>query len=102
MADHGMAAAKRTGRRRVAWAPSLVGWEGIRDRTARLVVWLAALVYVVVLSLESVSAHRSFVTGYDTALYDQLLKAVIDLQVLLNDIRANPKRYRPEVNIDIF
>lgn len=38
----------------------------------------------------------------DPALYDQLLKAVIDLQVLLNDIRANPKRYRPEVNIDIF
>ncbi len=73
MADHGMTAAKRTGGRRVAWAPSLVGWESIRDRTARLVVWLAALVYVVVLSLESVSAHRSFVTGYDTALYDQLL-----------------------------
>jgi uncharacterized membrane protein len=38
-----------------------------------LVVWGAALVYVAVLSLESLSAHRSFVTGFDTALYDQLL-----------------------------
>lgn len=43
------------------------------DRAAPLLVWLGAVVYVVVLSLESVSAHRSFVTGFDTALYDQLL-----------------------------
>lgn len=40
---------------------------------AFLIVWLAALVYVVVLSAEAVSAHRSFVTGFDTALYDQYL-----------------------------
>ena len=44
-----------------------------RDRFAPVLVWLAALVYVVVLSLESISAHRSFVTGFDTALYDQFL-----------------------------
>ena len=45
----------------------------LHEHTPPLVVWLAALVYAVVLSLESVSAHRSFVTGFDTALYDQLV-----------------------------
>jgi phospholipid/cholesterol/gamma-HCH transport system substrate-binding protein len=38
----------------------------------------------------------------DPALYDQFLKAVIDLQILIEDIRANPKKYRPEVKVDIF
>lgn len=38
----------------------------------------------------------------DPTMYDQLLKAVVDLQTLVGDIRANPKRYRPEVNVDIF
>jgi uncharacterized membrane protein len=42
-------------------------------RTAPLAVWIAAFAYTVVLSSESVSAHRSFVTGFDTALYDQLI-----------------------------
>lgn len=42
-------------------------------RAAPVAVWLAAFAYAVVLSLESVSAHRAFVTGFDTALYDQLL-----------------------------
>lgn len=45
----------------------------VREGAAQVAVWLAALVYVVVLSSESISAHRSFVTGFDTALYDQLL-----------------------------
>lgn len=38
----------------------------------------------------------------DPALYDQFLKAVIDLQTLIADIQANPRRYRPEVKVDIF
>jgi phospholipid/cholesterol/gamma-HCH transport system substrate-binding protein len=38
----------------------------------------------------------------DPAMYDELLKAVVDLQILLLDIRENPRRYRPEVNIDLF
>ena len=38
----------------------------------------------------------------DPTLYEQLLKAVIDLQILINDIRLNPKRFRPEINVDIF
>jgi len=45
----------------------------LRERAAPLTVWLAAFVYVVVLSSESISSHRAFVTGFDTALYDQLL-----------------------------
>lgn len=38
----------------------------------------------------------------DPALYDEMLRAVLDLQRLINDIRANPRRYRPEVNVDVF
>jgi phospholipid/cholesterol/gamma-HCH transport system substrate-binding protein len=38
----------------------------------------------------------------DPALYDQFLKTVIDLQTLIEDIRANPKRFRPEVKVKIF
>jgi phospholipid/cholesterol/gamma-HCH transport system substrate-binding protein len=38
----------------------------------------------------------------DPALYDQFLKAVIDLQTLIDEIRANPKKFRPEVNVKLF
>src|SRR5690606_30779769 len=38
----------------------------------------------------------------DPALYDQFLKAVIDLQILINEIREDPRRIRPEIKIDIF
>lgn len=38
----------------------------------------------------------------DPALYDQFLKAIVDLQTLVADIRAHPLRYRPEVNIEVF
>lgn len=38
----------------------------------------------------------------DPELYDQLLEAIVDLQTLINDIRQNPRRYRPEMNIDVF
>jgi uncharacterized membrane protein len=55
------------GRRALAAAGRI--WE----RAAPALVWLAALAYVVVLSAEAVSAHRAFVTGFDTALYDQYL-----------------------------
>ncbi|MBX6364777.1 MAG: MCE family protein [Gemmatimonadetes bacterium] len=38
----------------------------------------------------------------DPALYDQFLKAVVDLQTLVREIRQNPRRFRPEVNVDVF
>jgi phospholipid/cholesterol/gamma-HCH transport system substrate-binding protein len=38
----------------------------------------------------------------DPSLYDQLLKAIVDLQILIEEIRNNPRRFRPEVRIDIF
>lgn len=38
----------------------------------------------------------------DPQLYDEFLKAVVDLQTVILDIRERPQRYRPEVNIDIF
>jgi uncharacterized membrane protein len=36
-------------------------------------VWAGAAVYAVALSLESIADHESFRTGFDTAIYDQLL-----------------------------
>lgn len=38
----------------------------------------------------------------DPALYDEFLKAVIDLQTLIDEIRADPRKFRPEVNVRIF
>jgi len=38
----------------------------------------------------------------DPHAYDQLLKAIVDLQNLIADIRQNPRRYSPEIRVDIF
>jgi phospholipid/cholesterol/gamma-HCH transport system substrate-binding protein len=38
----------------------------------------------------------------DPELYDQLLKAIVDVQNLINDIRENPREYRPDVNVRVF
>lgn len=38
----------------------------------------------------------------DPELYDSLLKAVVDLQTLLSDVRANPKKFVPPVQIRVF
>jgi uncharacterized membrane protein len=66
--------------RRAHGGTSLTGWPmtgtgagRLRELAAPLMVLLAALVYVVVLSAEAVAAHRAYVTGFDTALYDQYL-----------------------------
>lgn len=38
----------------------------------------------------------------DPQLYDEFLKAVIDVQTLIRDIRLNPAKYKPNVQVDIF
>ncbi|MBI4410647.1 MAG: MCE family protein [Gemmatimonadetes bacterium] len=38
----------------------------------------------------------------DPAAYDEFLKAVVELQNVLKDIRADPKRYRPDVHVKVF
>lgn len=38
----------------------------------------------------------------DPQLYDQFLKAVVDLQALLNDVRQTPDKYKPNIRVDIF
>jgi phospholipid/cholesterol/gamma-HCH transport system substrate-binding protein len=38
----------------------------------------------------------------DPQLYDEFLKAVIDAQTLINDIRLNPAKYKPIIRVDIF
>lgn len=38
----------------------------------------------------------------DPELYDQMLKAVVDLQTLLNDVRTSPDRYKPNLNVRVF
>lgn len=38
----------------------------------------------------------------DPRLFDELLKSVIDLQTLLADVRQNPKKYAPPVNVKVF
>lgn len=38
----------------------------------------------------------------DPNLYDQFLKAVVDLQALLNDVRQSPDKYKPNIQVDVF
>ncbi|HEY8507193.1 MAG TPA: MlaD family protein [Steroidobacteraceae bacterium] len=38
----------------------------------------------------------------DPRLFDELLKSVTDLQTLLLDVRQNPKKYVPDVNVRVF
>jgi hypothetical protein len=38
----------------------------------------------------------------DPALYDEFLRAVVDAQTLINDIRLNPGKYKPNIMVDIF
>lgn len=38
----------------------------------------------------------------DPALYDEFLKTVVDLQNLIRAIREDPRRFRPEVQVDVF
>jgi phospholipid/cholesterol/gamma-HCH transport system substrate-binding protein len=38
----------------------------------------------------------------DPALYEEFLKALVDVQTLLNDIRLNPGKYKPNIMVDIF
>lgn len=38
----------------------------------------------------------------DPQLYDELLKTIIDVQTLIGDIRQDPKRFLPNIRVDIF
>jgi phospholipid/cholesterol/gamma-HCH transport system substrate-binding protein len=38
----------------------------------------------------------------DPNLYDQFLKAIVDLQTMIAEIRADPKKYMPNVQVKIF
>lgn len=38
----------------------------------------------------------------DPELYDQFLRAVTDVQTLINDIRLNPTKYKPNITVDVF
>lgn len=38
----------------------------------------------------------------DPELYDQFLRAVTDVQTLINDIRTNPSKYKPNITVDVF
>jgi phospholipid/cholesterol/gamma-HCH transport system substrate-binding protein len=38
----------------------------------------------------------------DPLLYDEFLRAVVDVQTLINDIRLNPAKYKPNITVDIF
>lgn len=38
----------------------------------------------------------------DPRLYDELLKAIVDMQTLLEDVRENPKKFAPPINVKVF
>ncbi len=38
----------------------------------------------------------------DPALYDAFLKAVVDMQSIIEDVRREPKRYTPNIDVHVF
>lgn len=38
----------------------------------------------------------------DPELYDQFLRAVTDVQALINEIRLNPAKFKPNITVDVF
>lgn len=38
----------------------------------------------------------------DPALYDAFLKAVVDMQSLINDVRIEPGKYKPNIDVHVF
>jgi phospholipid/cholesterol/gamma-HCH transport system substrate-binding protein len=38
----------------------------------------------------------------DPALYDAFLKAVIDMQSVINDVRRDPSKYKPNIDVHVF
>src|SRR5688572_17636770 len=38
----------------------------------------------------------------DPRMYDEMLKAIVDLQVVFAEIRADPKKYMPPINVKVF
>ena len=38
----------------------------------------------------------------DPRLFDEFLKAVIDLQTMIADVQQNPKKYVPDINVKVF
>lgn len=53
---------------------------------------------------------RGFTTGSgtlqklatDPRMYDEMLKAIVDLQTILAEVRANPRKFVPPVNVRVF
>jgi hypothetical protein len=38
----------------------------------------------------------------DPSLYDEFLKTIVDFQTVIADMRANPKKYVPPVQVRVF
>lgn len=38
----------------------------------------------------------------DPKMYDELLKSIVDVQTLINEVRLNPKKFMPNIMVDIF
>lgn len=54
--------------------------------------------------LQKLSAPNGSLNKFmtDPRLFDEFLKSVIDLQTLIADVRQNPKKYVPPVNVKVF
>ena len=55
-----------------------------------LAVWAATVLYAVVLSAESVYAHTTFATGFDSAIYDQRLWLLANWQEPFSTVVSRP------------
>jgi phospholipid/cholesterol/gamma-HCH transport system substrate-binding protein len=75
-------------------------YTGILGTVARTDTAIVGLSTLLRQTTEGEGALQRFLS--DPVLYDEFLRAVVDLQTLINDIRLNPGKYKPNIMVDIF
>lgn len=93
---------------------AIVGGEGTLGRLVSDDSLYMGLLSTVGRADSAVVGLQGFVTGIgegegslsrlleDPALYDEMLRTIVDIQNLIRDIRDDPRRFRPEVQVDVF
>ncbi|MBW3553384.1 MAG: MCE family protein [Gemmatimonadetes bacterium] len=93
---------------------AILGGEGSMGRLLRDDELYEGLLGVVGRADSAVGGIQGMVVGFgegdgtlarlmeDPALYEAFLKAVVDLQGLIEEIRANPKEFTPPITVEVF
>lgn len=70
--------------------PAALARRGLATAVWPAAVWIGAALYAVLLAAESIADHSSFHTGFDTAIYDQLLWLLANGEAPFSTVVSRP------------